>query len=150
MKIGFANGCFDAFHAGHVHFLTSCRRQCDYLIVAVNSDEYCTRVKGADRPILPIAQRMLYVRGLAEAVFPFEGREEPLILQIRPDVVFKGQDHSPLLKYYAQRRPGWKEGRQPWFAPVIHIGRLPGISTTLAAQENDHAPDRDARPNSPR
>lgn len=148
MKIGFANGCFDAFHAGHVHFLTSCRRHCEYLIVAVNSDAYCTRVKGPDRPISPLALRMIHVRHYAEAVVPFEGREDPLILQIRPDVVFKGQDHSPLLAYYAQRMPGWKEREHRiWFAPVIHIGRLPGISTTLAAQENDHAPDRDARLN---
>ena len=134
MKVGFANGCFDLLHEGHRHYLTECRRHCDYLIVAVNSDRYCREVKGADRPLEPLQQRMLNVRAFAEAVIPFEGREGHLIMQIRPDVIFKGGDHSPDLKHYCARGIGWKEGAPIWMAPVVHIGRLPGLSTTLEAQ----------------
>jgi cytidyltransferase-like protein len=137
MKIGFTNGCFDRFHDGHTHFLTECRRQCDYLIVAVNTDDYCRRVKGPERPFDPIERRMLHVRALAEAVIPFLGREEALIMEIRPHVVFKGGDHSPNQTHYAARVPDWKNGPHGvWTAPVIHIGRLPGVSTTLAARES--------------
>jgi D-beta-D-heptose 7-phosphate kinase / D-beta-D-heptose 1-phosphate adenosyltransferase len=130
MKVGFANGCFDLFHDGHRHLLLEARRHCSYLIVAVNTDEYCRRVKGAGRPIEPLETRMLHVRTLAEAVIPFTGREERLIMEIRPDVCFKGSDHSPDQKAYAQRSPGWKEGSPLWTCPVIHIPRLPGWSTT--------------------
>jgi D-beta-D-heptose 7-phosphate kinase / D-beta-D-heptose 1-phosphate adenosyltransferase len=131
VTIGFANGCFDLFHAGHEHYLTACRRHCTYLIVAVNSDDYCRRVKGADRPYEPLATRLLHVRAFADAVIPFEGREELLIMEIRPDVVFKGADHSPNQTHYAARVPGWKNGPHGvWKAPVIHIARLDGISTT--------------------
>jgi D-beta-D-heptose 7-phosphate kinase/D-beta-D-heptose 1-phosphate adenosyltransferase len=140
MRVGFANGCFDLFHEGHRHFLTACRTQCDYLVVAVNSDAYCTRVKGQDRPHETLQLRMMRVRSFAEAVFPFEGREEPLIMQIRPDVIFKGGDHSPELKHYCARGIGWKEGAPIWKAPVVHIGRVDGISTTLAAQARGLAP----------
>lgn len=135
MKIGFATGCFDLFHPGHVHFLSSCRRHCDYLIVAVNTDEYCTRVKGPNRPYDDLRKRMIHVRAFAEAVIPFLGFADPLIMAIRPDVVLKGSDHSPDQRYFAQRMPGWKEGAELWVAPVVHIGRLDGISTTIAAQE---------------
>jgi len=134
VKIGFATGCYDLFHEGHRRFLTDCRRHCDYLVVALNSDAYCTRVKGADRPFEAWRERMWAVRSFADAVIPFEGREEPLIMEIRPDVVFKGADHSPNQTHYAARVPGWKNGPHGiWRAPVIHIPRLPGFSTTEIA-----------------
>lgn len=136
MIVGFTNGCFDLYHEGHQHFLTECRRHCEYLIVACNSDEYCKRVKGPERPYDPLATRMAHVRTMAEAVIPFEGREEPLILEIRPNVVFKGAEHSPNQTHYAQRVPNWKNGPAGvWFAPVIHIPKLEGYSTTQKASE---------------
>ena len=36
--IGFTNGCFDIFHAGHCHLLKQSKKFCDILIVAVNTD----------------------------------------------------------------------------------------------------------------
>jgi len=139
MKVGFTNGCFDRLHEGHEYFLRECRQQCDYLIIAVNSDEYCRRVKGEDRPFNPIDERMAVVRywmgPFSHAVIPFEGREDPLIMEIRPDVIFKGYDHSPNQTHYAQRVPGWKNGPHGvWTAPVIHIPQLPGYSTTNAVR----------------
>lgn len=150
MKIGFANGCFDLFHEGHRHFLTECRKHCEYLIVALNSDDYCRRVKGPTRPYDLLAVRMLHVRAIAEAAIPFEGREEKLIMEIRPDVMFKGGDHSLDQVAYAARVPGWKESREKshpmWVCPVIHIGRLPYVSTTLEAQARGYEQKHDATP----
>lgn len=136
MRVGFANGCFDLLHDGHRHYLTECRRHCDYLVVAVNSDAYCRRVKGLGRPYEALQTRMLHVRAFAEAVFPFEGREDGLIMEIRPDVIFKGGDHTHIAKYVA-RLPGWRDLGRPvmWVAPVVQIDRLPGLSTTLEAQK---------------
>lgn len=112
MMIGFANGCWDLFHDGHRYFLTECRKHCSYLIVAVNTDEWCKEHKGPERPFDPLATRMAYVRCLAEAVIPFTGREDRLIMEIQPDVVFKGWDHGQDLQVIAARRPGWKRGRR--------------------------------------
>jgi glycerol-3-phosphate cytidylyltransferase len=42
-KIGFACGCFDLIHPGHVLMLQDCKRVCDYLIVAVQSDPTINR-----------------------------------------------------------------------------------------------------------
>lgn len=133
--IGFANGCFDLFHEGHRHFLTECRKHCAYLIVAVNSDDYC-RTKGPGRPHDALLTRMLHVRALAEAVIPFGGRTEPLIMEIRPDVIFSGYDHRG--GTWCARLPGWKERRAQrlpwvWHAHIIQIPHLPGFSTTEAA-----------------
>lgn len=128
---------FDLLHEGHRYFLTECRRGCDYLVVAVNSDAYCRRVKGKDRPYDNLQRRMLHVRSYAEAVIPFDGRQDHLIMEIRPNVVFKGGDHAAGPEQYAMRRPGWKSGDSPsgdWdFAPIIRIERVDGYSTTLEA-----------------
>lgn len=153
MKIGFANGCFDLLHEGHQQFLISCRRHCDYLIVAVNSDEYCHRVKGSDRPYQPLHTRLMHVRAFSEAVIPFGGREDALIMEIRPDVIFKGSDHSPEQTHFAARVPHWKwkeTGEHFWRCPVIHIPRMDGFSTTLEAQRRGlaHESQRDAIPGS--
>ena len=127
--IGFANGCFDLLHEGHRHFLTECRRNCTYLIVALNSDDYCRFNKGPDRPYNALVLRMLHVRSFAEAVVPLYGRyatPTAMIDAIQPDVVFRGYDQDL------------------WLVPcqLSQISHLPGFSTTLAA----HGRKADAKP----
>lgn len=134
MKIGFTNGCFDVFHGGHFRYLMDCRAQCDYLIVALNSDRYCTDVKGAGRPIWPWGKRMEALRELCNAVIPFEDCWEKLALEMRPHVVFQGEEYAakygrdPVL---ALRRLDWKtEGHGFDVVPIVYIPRLPGYSTS--------------------
>lgn len=135
MKVGFSNGVFDLLHEGHRYFLTACTEGCDYLIVAVNSDASVKRLKGDSRPIEPLDVRMTAVGEFANAVIPFEGLEDGLIMAIRPNVIFKGYDHSPNQTHWAARTPGWKNlAHGVWTCPVIHVGHLPGFSTTLAAE----------------
>lgn len=138
MRIGFTNGCFDKFHRGHMHFLEETQDHCDYLIVAVNSDESVRRLKGNDRPVDRLETRMAKVAEFCVewqyAVIPFEGREEKLIMEIRPHVVFKGYDHSPA-EFLAMRKPGWKEHGLWDTVKVIQISHLPGFSTTRILNE---------------
>ena len=55
--VGFANGCFDILHVGHVRYLEGARALVDRLIVAVNDDASVRGLKGEGRPILPGAAR---------------------------------------------------------------------------------------------
>ena len=95
MKLVFTNGVFDLLHAGHVRLLEFARSQGDYLIVAVNSDASVRRIKGPDRPIIPVEERAEILRSLrcVDEVRIFdEDTPGPLIRRLRPDVLIKGPD----------------------------------------------------------
>ena len=96
-RIVFTNGCFDILHAGHVGYLNEARRLGDRLIVAVNDDDSARRLKGAERPVNRLEQRMRVLEGLAAVdwVVPFtEDTPEALLADIRPDVLVKGGDYD--------------------------------------------------------
>jgi D-beta-D-heptose 7-phosphate kinase/D-beta-D-heptose 1-phosphate adenosyltransferase len=97
-RIVMTNGCFDLLHAGHVAYLRQARRLGDRLIVAVNDDASVARLKGDDRPLNPLVQRMAVLAGLESVdwVVAFsEDTPERLIDEIRPDLLVKGGDYRP-------------------------------------------------------
>ncbi|WMY96542.1 MAG: bifunctional D-glycero-beta-D-manno-heptose-7-phosphate kinase/D-glycero-beta-D-manno-heptose 1-phosphate adenylyltransferase HldE [Arsenophonus sp.] len=96
-KIVMTNGCFDILHAGHVIYLSNARKLGDLLIVAVNSDESVKRLKGINRPIHRLVQRMLVLGGLnaVDWVVSFdEETPQRLISNILPDILVKGGDYK--------------------------------------------------------
>ena len=97
-RIVMTNGCFDLLHAGHVRYLESARALGDRLVVAVNDDASVARLKGEDRPVMPLAQRMTVLSALSAVdwVVPFaEDTPAGLIASVRPDILVKGGDYRP-------------------------------------------------------
>jgi len=95
-RVVLTNGCFDILHAGHVSYLEEAKSCGDRLIVAVNDDASTRRLKGPERPITPLADRMAVLAGLAAVdwVVPFsEDTPAELIGQVLPDVLVKGGDY---------------------------------------------------------
>ena len=94
--IGFANGCFDLLHVGHVRYLQAAAEEADRLIVAVNDDGTAALI-GPGRPIMPAADRAELVaalRGVDYVVVFSEPTVTPLLLLLRPDVHCKGTDYT--------------------------------------------------------
>jgi len=92
------NGCFDILHVGHVESLKAARRLGDVLIVGVNDDAHVKRVKGADRPIHDLAQRIAVLSALevVDHVVPFsEATPSEVLRLLTPDVHCKGADYAP-------------------------------------------------------
>lgn len=91
------NGCFDILHPGHIAYLEQARALGDRLIVAVNDDDSVRRLKGEDRPINSVFNRMAVLAGLRSVdwVVPFsEDTPARLIERLRPNVLVKGGDYT--------------------------------------------------------
>lgn len=107
-KIVFTNGCFDLIHKGHISLLNKARKAGDVLIVGVNDDESVKKVKGNDRPVNTLEDRITVLAGLQSIDYLIAFAEETplqLIKAVHPDVFVKGADYTegsipemPLLK----------------------------------------------------
>ncbi|MCC6492070.1 MAG: D-glycero-beta-D-manno-heptose 1-phosphate adenylyltransferase [Pirellulales bacterium] len=96
-RIVFTNGCFDILHHGHVTYLQRAKALGDVLVVGVNSDESIRRLKGPDRPINCLEDRLGVLAGLGciDHVASFdESTPDRLIKAVRPDVFVKGGDYT--------------------------------------------------------
>jgi D-beta-D-heptose 7-phosphate kinase/D-beta-D-heptose 1-phosphate adenosyltransferase len=120
------NGCFDIIHPGHVRYLEAARKLGDCLVVAVNDDDSVRRLKGAARPVNPLAHRMQVLAALKSVdwVVPF-GEDTParLIGRVLPDILAKGGDYraEDVAGYEAVTRNGGQ---------VRILDFHPGYSTT--------------------
>jgi D-beta-D-heptose 7-phosphate kinase/D-beta-D-heptose 1-phosphate adenosyltransferase len=125
-RLVMTNGCFDILHAGHVTYLEQARRLGERLIVAVNDDDSVRRLKGPERPVNSVQQRMHVLAGLATVdwVVPFsEDTPERLICRVIPDVLVKGGDYRP--EDVAGGSCVTRNGGE-----VVILGYIPGQSTS--------------------
>ena len=123
--VAFANGHFDLLHVGHLRYLRAARREADILVVALNSDDSVTRLKGPGRPVVPVAERAELLAGLVpvDLVVAFDGDSPaPLLARLRPDVHCKGTDYGT-----------------PEQVPEFEVVRAYGGRTVLVGDPKDHS-----------
>jgi len=97
LTVGFTSGCFDILHRGHISMLREAASSCDRLIVGINSDASAERTKGSSRPVCNITERSSVLSALhsVDVVVSFkEDTPIELIKAIRPDFLFKGENHK--------------------------------------------------------
>ena len=93
--IAFTNGCFDLLHYGHIKYLKAAKKTTDILIVALNSDGSVKKIKGKNRPLTKLRQRMEIVAGLESVDYVTSFKETTpykIIKILRPDILIKGGD----------------------------------------------------------
>ena len=93
-KIVFTNGCFDLLHPGHVTYLEKARSLGDILVVALNTDASVRRLKGKERPLNSLKDRMTVIAALASVDYVTSfGEDTPLklIQSLLPDGVPRTQ-----------------------------------------------------------
>ena len=97
LKIGVTNGCFDVLHSGHLQLLNEAKKNCDKLIVLLNSDSSIRKIKGKNRPIIKLDKRINLLKMIkgVDGVEVFEEKTpEKIIAKILPDILFKGSDYK--------------------------------------------------------
>lgn len=96
-RVVMTNGCFDLLHRGHISYLEQAKALGSKLAVAVNSDGSVAQLKGQDRPLNQLDDRMAMLAALdfVDWVVAFdELTPESLICAAQPDVLVKGGDYK--------------------------------------------------------
>lgn len=124
--IVFTNGCFDVLHRGHVEYLRFSKAQGDVLLVGINDDESVRRLKGKERPLNALEDRLEVLAALepVDAVVAFsDDTPKDLVERVSPDVLVKGEDWAD--KGVVGREWVERHGGKVVLAPLV-----PGRSTT--------------------
>jgi glycerol-3-phosphate cytidylyltransferase len=97
MKVGITFSTFDLLHAGHIMMLEEAKTQCDWLVVALQSDPTVDR-PDKNKPIQTMYERYIQLKGCKyiDEVVPYTTEEEVrLILESRQfDVRIIGEDYK--------------------------------------------------------
>ncbi|MBW2172426.1 MAG: D-glycero-beta-D-manno-heptose-7-phosphate kinase [Deltaproteobacteria bacterium] len=96
-RIVMTNGCFDLLHVGHIRLLSESKNMGDVLIVAIDDDESVKTLKGEDRPVIRVQERLRIISALdsVDYVTLFSTEElEQVIEAIQPDILTKGSNYT--------------------------------------------------------
>jgi D-beta-D-heptose 7-phosphate kinase/D-beta-D-heptose 1-phosphate adenosyltransferase len=91
------NGCFDLLHVGHIRLLSESKKLGDVLVVAIDDDESVKALKGEDRPIIGMRERLRIIGAIdaVDYVTVFSTEElERVIEAVQPQVLTKGSNYT--------------------------------------------------------
>lgn len=94
-KVGFICGFFDLLHDGHIDILRQAKEQCEYLIVAVGTDDFMIQRKHKNA-ILSYEQRVKIVKAIryVDEVVPEKNLDKiAAYYEYHFDVMIAGEDH---------------------------------------------------------
>lgn len=94
MRVGYTSGVFDLFHVGYLNLLRRARLDCDFLYVAVTSDEVALQLTGRT-PSVPYEERFEIVRAqrVVDAVVGKLTTDSVRMWEmLRFDAMYKGGD----------------------------------------------------------
>ena len=132
--IGMTNGCFDIVHYGHIYSLEYCKTCCDKLIVFVNDDESVKLLKGNDRPINSLLNRMYLLSAIKyiDYIVPLHStRLYGIFEELKPNVWFKGNDYTLDTLDQKERIEAEKNKVNINFTPLINGFSTSNIINTI-------------------
>jgi len=95
-RIGITCSTFDLFHAGHVIMLEEAKRQCDYLIAAIQTDPTLDRTT-KNKPVQSIIERQIQVSACKHVdeiiVYSTEKELEDIFMSLPIDVRIMGEEY---------------------------------------------------------
>lgn len=137
MRIGFTCSTFDLFHAGHLLMLEEAKKQCDYLIVGLQTDPTLDRPTEKNKPVQSVFERWIQIESCkyVDKVIPYATEKEliDILLSYPIDVRILGEEYMqknftghelPMEKYFNKRRHSFSttELRQRVVAAEVEKG----------------------------
>jgi glycerol-3-phosphate cytidylyltransferase len=97
MKIGITFSAFDLLHAGHIKMLEEARRQCDYLIAALQTDPTIDRPE-KNRPTQSVVERYIQLKGcrFVDEIVPYATEQdlEDILRSFKLDIRIIGDEYK--------------------------------------------------------
>ncbi len=78
MRVGFTCSTFDLFHAGHLLMLEEAKKQCDHLIVGLQTDPTIDRPAEKNKPVQSVFERFVQLKACkyVDEVIPYSTEKE--------------------------------------------------------------------------
>jgi len=96
-KIGITFSTFDLFHAGHIAMLEECKRQCNYLIVGLQTDPTIDRPDTKNKPAQTIYERWMQLDAckFIDKIIPYATEADviDILLSQHIDIRFLGEEY---------------------------------------------------------
>ena len=131
MRVGFVCGSFDLLHAGHIHLLKQCKKNCDYLIVGLHVDPHLER-ESKNKPVESLLEREIKLNACRyvdfTVIYETEADLSIIFRYFKIDVRFLGSDYVDNLKSIT-----FKEA-----IPIKYINSLPIHTSDIRRRINDN------------
>ena len=94
MKISVVSGGFDPIHSGHISYINAAKKYGDYLIIALNSDEWLKQKKGKE--FMPFEERKSILENIknVDEVLSFEDDKSGSCINALEKIKAKFPDHE--------------------------------------------------------
>jgi glycerol-3-phosphate cytidylyltransferase len=97
MIVGITFSTFDLLHAGHIVMLEECKRNCDYLIVGLQTDPTIDRPSTKNKPAQTLYERWMQLDACkyVNKIIPYSTENDviDILLSQKIDVRFIGEEY---------------------------------------------------------
>ena len=117
MRTGFTCSTFDLFHAGHILMLEEAKKQCDFLIIGLQTDPTIDRPDTKNKPIQGVFERWAQLKAckFVDQIIPYSSEKElrDILLSFPISVRILGEEYEgkeftghdiPMEFYFNKRR----------------------------------------------
>lgn len=126
-KIGYTQGVYDLFHVGHLNLLNLAKKDCDKLVVGVNSDDLVMKYKN-HAPHISDSMRLEIIKNIKAVDHAFltdSLDKEKIWQQTHFDAIFIGDDWKGNERWIATEK-----ALKPYGVDVVYLPYTKGISST--------------------
>jgi glycerol-3-phosphate cytidylyltransferase len=138
MKIGITFSAFDLLHAGHVKMLEEAKRQCDYLIVALQTDPTLDRPE-KNSPTQSVVERYIQLKGClhVDEIVPYATEQdlEDVLRSFKLDVRIVGEEYKE--KNFTGRTYCEEKGIELYYNGRDHRFSSSSLRKEVADKENN-------------
>ncbi|WP_010251469.1 adenylyltransferase/cytidyltransferase family protein [Myroides injenensis] len=137
MKIGITFSAFDLLHAGHIKMLEEAKRQCDFLIVGLQTDPTLDRPE-KNRPTQTVVERYIQLKGcrFVDEIVPYATEQdlEDILRSFKIDVRILGDEYKD--KNFTGRAYCEEKGIELHFNSRDHRFSSSSLRKVVAEKEN--------------